>query len=37
MTDIWSKQKRSEVMSRIRSGGNRATELRLIPNAKPKV
>ncbi|MDZ4200932.1 MAG: hypothetical protein U1C96_02160 [Gallionella sp.] len=30
MADIWSKQKRSEVMSLIRSGGNKATELRLI-------
>jgi DNA mismatch endonuclease (patch repair protein) len=30
MTDIWSKQKRSEVMSLIRSCGNKATELRLI-------
>ena len=30
MTDIWSKQKRSEVMSLIRSHGNKATELRLI-------
>lgn len=30
MTDIWSKQKRSEVMSLIRSRGNKATELRLI-------
>jgi DNA mismatch endonuclease (patch repair protein) len=30
MTDIWCKQKRSEVMSLIRSRGNKATELRLI-------
>lgn len=30
MTDIWSKRKRSEVMSRIRSRGNKATELRLM-------
>lgn len=30
MTDIWNKEKRSEVMSRIRSQGNKATELRLI-------
>jgi DNA mismatch endonuclease, patch repair protein len=30
MTDIWNKQKRSEVMSLIRSQGNKATELRLI-------
>ena len=30
MTDIWSKRKRSEVMSLIRSRGNKATELRLI-------
>lgn len=30
MNDIWSKQKRSEVMSQIRSRGNKATELRLI-------
>jgi DNA mismatch endonuclease (patch repair protein) len=30
MTDIWNKQKRSEVMSLIRSRGNKATELRLI-------
>lgn len=30
MADIWNKQKRSEVMSRIRSQGNKATELRLI-------
>lgn len=30
MTDVWGKQKRSEVMSLIRSRGNRATELRLI-------
>lgn len=30
MTDVWSKQKRSEVMSLIRSRGNKATELQLI-------
>ncbi|MGZ8257300.1 MAG: very short patch repair endonuclease [Gallionella sp.] len=30
MTDIWSKEKRSEVMSLIRSRGNKATGLRLI-------
>jgi len=30
MTDIWTKQKRSEVMSLIRSHGNKATEMRLI-------
>lgn len=30
MADIWNKQKRSEVMARIRSQGNKATELRLI-------
>jgi DNA mismatch endonuclease (patch repair protein) len=30
LSDIWSKQKRSEVMSQIRSRGNKATELRLI-------
>ena len=30
MTDVFSKTKRSEVMSRIRSHGNRETELRLI-------
>lgn len=30
MADIWSKQKRSEVMSLIRLRGNKATELRLI-------
>ena len=30
MTDIWSKQKRSEVMSLIRSRGNRTTEGRMI-------
>lgn len=30
MIDIWSKQKRSEVMSLIRSRGNKETELRLI-------
>jgi len=30
MADIWSKRKRSKVMSLIRSKGNKATELRLI-------
>lgn len=30
MADIWSKQKRSEVMGLIRSRGNRRTELRMI-------
>lgn len=30
MADIWSKRKRSEMMSLIRSHGNKATELRLI-------
>lgn len=30
MADIWDKRKRSEVMSLIRSHGNKATELRLI-------
>jgi DNA mismatch endonuclease (patch repair protein) len=30
LSDIWSKEKRSEVMSLIRSRGNKATELRLI-------
>ena len=30
MADIWGKEKRSEVMSLIRSRGNKATELRLI-------
>jgi DNA mismatch endonuclease, patch repair protein len=30
MADIWSKKKRSEVMSLIRSRGNKATELRLM-------
>lgn len=30
MVDIWNKQKRSEVMSLIRSRGNKATEMRLI-------
>ena len=29
MTDIWSKSKRSEVMSRIRGRGNEKTEVRL--------
>lgn len=30
MTDIFTKAKRSEVMSRIRGSGNRDTELRLM-------
>ncbi|HRZ81636.1 MAG TPA: very short patch repair endonuclease, partial [Candidatus Hydrogenedentes bacterium] len=30
MTDVFTKEKRSEVMSRIRSRGNLRTELRLI-------
>jgi DNA mismatch endonuclease, patch repair protein len=30
MTDIWSKSKRSDVMSRIKGSGNRGTELKLI-------
>jgi DNA mismatch endonuclease, patch repair protein len=30
MADVWGKKKRSEVMSLIRSRGNRETELRLI-------
>jgi DNA mismatch endonuclease (patch repair protein) len=30
MPDVFSRQKRSEVMSRIRASGNRDTELRLI-------
>lgn len=30
MSDIWTKAKRSNVMSRIRGSGNRATELKLI-------
>ncbi len=30
MADIWTKQKRSEVMGLIRSRGNRRTEMRLI-------
>jgi DNA mismatch endonuclease (patch repair protein) len=30
MADIWSKKKRSEVMSLIRSRGNKATEIQLI-------
>jgi DNA mismatch endonuclease, patch repair protein len=30
MPDLWSIQKRSEVMSRIRSKGNRETELRMM-------
>src|SRR6187549_1164573 len=30
VADIWSKQKRSEVMALIRSRGNKVTELRLI-------
>jgi DNA mismatch endonuclease (patch repair protein) len=30
MSDIWNSRKRSEVMSHIRSSGNRATELKLL-------
>ena len=30
MTDVFTKAKRSEVMSRVRSRGNRSTELRLM-------
>ena len=30
MTDVFSKQKRSSIMSSIRSAGNKSTELRLI-------
>jgi DNA mismatch endonuclease (patch repair protein) len=30
MPDIFTRKKRSDVMSRIRGAGNRATELRLI-------
>lgn len=30
MVDMWNKQKRSDMMSRIRSHGNKSTELRLI-------
>ena len=30
MTDVFTKAKRSEVMSRVRSRGNRSTELRMI-------
>ena len=30
MADIWDKQKRSEVMSRIRSRGNKKTELAMV-------
>src|SRR5688572_26700003 len=30
MADIWTKQKRSQVMAAIRSKGNKATELRLV-------
>lgn len=30
MADIWTQSKRSEVMSRIKGRGNKATELRLI-------
>jgi G:T-mismatch repair DNA endonuclease (very short patch repair protein) len=32
MADIFTKRKRSAVMSAIRSRGNAATELRLSPN-----
>jgi hypothetical protein len=31
MADVWSKRKRSQVMSLIRSSGTNETELRLIP------
>ena len=30
MTDMFSRQQRSEIMSKVRSSGNQATELRLI-------
>jgi DNA mismatch endonuclease (patch repair protein) len=30
MSYIWTKRKRSDVLSRIRGAGNKATELRLI-------
>jgi DNA mismatch endonuclease (patch repair protein) len=30
MTDIFSRRKRSEIMSRVKGSGNKATELRLI-------
>ena len=30
MADIFDKQKRSEIMSKVRSKGNKSTELRLI-------
>jgi DNA mismatch endonuclease, patch repair protein len=30
MADVFSKRQRSEIMSRVRSNGNRSTELRLI-------
>lgn len=30
MADIWTKEKRSQVMSRIRSRGNRTTEMRMV-------
>ena len=35
MADIWTKAKRSDVMSRIKGAGNKDTELRLI-KAEPK-
>jgi G:T-mismatch repair DNA endonuclease (very short patch repair protein) len=30
MADMWTARKRSDVMARIRSSGNRSTELRLL-------
>src|SRR5215831_980950 len=30
MVDVFSREKRSEIMSRVKSHGNRATELRLV-------
>lgn len=30
MTDVFTKEKRSEIMSKIRSNGNKSTELRMI-------
>ncbi|MGE5417511.1 MAG: very short patch repair endonuclease [Acidobacteriota bacterium] len=30
MSDVFSKEKRSEIMSKVRSSGNRSTELKLI-------
>lgn len=34
MSDIWSKEKRSEVMGKVRSKGNKSTELLLIAQFK---